>query len=118
MPGPVSVLLSNPERRFPLACGSDPSTLGLRVPIVPALAGVRWPVLQSSANLAGGAEARTLQEVPESLRAEADMVIDGGELPGTPSTVLDLTGDEPRVLREGAVPTAEALERAADAFGR
>jgi L-threonylcarbamoyladenylate synthase len=108
LPGQVSVLLPNPERRFPLACGSDPSTLGLRVPVVPALAGVRWPVLQSSANLAGGAEARTLQEVPESLRAAADMVIDGGELPGTPSTVIDLRAYEHEggwsIVRLGAVP--------------
>ena len=90
LPGQVTVLVPNPERRFPLACGEDPTTLGLRVASVPALAGVRWPVLQSSANLAGGAEARTLHEVPELLRAEADLVIDGGELPGTPSTVVDL----------------------------
>ena len=83
LPGKVTVLVPNPERRFPLACGEDPTTLGLRVASVPALAGVRWPVLQSSANLAGGAEARTLDEVPEPLRAEADLVIDGGELPGT-----------------------------------
>jgi tRNA A37 threonylcarbamoyladenosine synthetase subunit TsaC/SUA5/YrdC len=46
------------------------------------------------------------------------VLVDGGELPGTPSTVLDLTGAEPRVLREGAVPAREALERAAAAFGR
>ena len=107
MPGQVSVLLPNPECRFALACGDDPSTLGLRVPVVPALAGVRWPVLQSSANLAGGAEARTLQQVPGSLRAQADMVIDGGELPGTPSTVIDLRDYENEngwsIVRAGAV---------------
>ena len=111
MPGQVSVLLANPERRFPLACGADPSTLGLRVPVVPALAGVRWPVLQSSANLAGGPEARTLQEVPELLRAGADMVIDGGELPGTPSTVIDLREYEHEggwsITRAGAVTDDE-----------
>jgi len=107
LPGKVTVLVPNPQRRFPLACGEDPTTLGLRVVSTPALAGVRWPVLQSSANFAGGAEARTLQEVPEQLRAEADMVIDGGELPGTPSTVLDLRGYEYdgswSIVRAGAV---------------
>jgi L-threonylcarbamoyladenylate synthase len=111
MPGPVSVLLPNPARRFPMACGEDPETLGLRVPVVPALAGVRWPVLQSSANLAGGAEAQRLQDVPEVLRAEADMVIDGGELPGTPSTVIDLRAYEDEggwsIVRPGAVPEAD-----------
>jgi L-threonylcarbamoyladenylate synthase len=111
MPGQVSVLLPNPERRFSTACGADPSTLGLRVPVVPALAGVRWPVLQSSANLAGGPEPRTLDEVPEPLRAEADMVIDGGELPGTPSTVIDLRDYEHAggwsIVRAGAVAAAD-----------
>ena len=90
LPGPVTVLLPNPERRFPLACGEDPSTFGLRVPVVPLLGGVSWPVLQSSANLAGGPDARRLSEVPEALRRTADLVLDGGELPGTPSTVIDL----------------------------
>jgi tRNA threonylcarbamoyl adenosine modification protein (Sua5/YciO/YrdC/YwlC family) len=107
MPGGVSVLLPNPAGRFPLACGDDPSTLGLRVPVVPRLAGVRWPVLQSSANRAGGADPRRLEDVPELLRRSADLVIDGGELPGTPSTVVDLRRFEDEgaweVVRLGAV---------------
>ena len=111
LPGQLTVLIPNPERRFPLACGEDPTTLGLRVASVPALAGVRWPVLQSSANLAGGAEARTLDGVPELLRSEADMVIDGGELPGTPSTVVDLRAFERdgrwSIVRLGAVSERE-----------
>ncbi|MGH2892545.1 MAG: Sua5/YciO/YrdC/YwlC family protein [Solirubrobacteraceae bacterium] len=90
LPGPVTVLLPNPEGRFPLACGDDPSTFGLRVPVVPLLGGVAWPVLQSSANLAGEPDARRLSDVPEALRRRADLLIDGGELPGTPSTVVDL----------------------------
>lgn len=90
MPGPVSVLLPNPRRRFPLACGVDTLTLGLRVPALPAFASVAWPVLQSSANLAGGPEARELVQVPIAIRRAADMVIDGGRLPGTASTVIDL----------------------------
>jgi tRNA (cmo5U34)-methyltransferase len=111
LPGQVTVLLPNPEQRFPFACGEDPTTLGLRVASVPALAGVRWPVLQSSANLAGGAEARTLDEVPERLRTAADLVIDGGTLPGTPSTVIDLRAYERdgrwSIVRSGAVTPAE-----------
>ena len=117
LPGPVTVLLPNPERRFPLACGEDLSTLGLRVPVVPLLDGVSWPVLQSSANLAGGPDARRLEEVPESLRRSADLVIDGGELPGTPSTVIDLRSLETTggwdIVRQGVVPredVAAALE--------
>ena len=87
LPGGVTLLLPNPQRRFPLACGPDPDTLGLRVPFV---APVGRPVLQSSANLAGGADARRLEDVPASIVLGADLVIDGGELPGTPSTVVDL----------------------------
>jgi tRNA threonylcarbamoyl adenosine modification protein (Sua5/YciO/YrdC/YwlC family) len=111
LPGGVSLLLPNQGRRFPLACGEDPLTLGLRVPAVPQLAGVSWPVLQSSANRAGEPEARVLADVPEFLRSAADLVIDGGELPGVASTVIDLrryaeTG-EWSVVREGAVPAGD-----------
>jgi L-threonylcarbamoyladenylate synthase len=112
LPGPVTVLLPNPAGRFPLACGEDQYTLGVRAPVVPALTGVRWPVLQSSANLAGGPEARRLNEVPEVIRRNADLLVDGGELPGTASTVVDLRRFEDDqdwgVVREGALST-EAL---------
>ena len=94
LPGGVTLLLPNPERRFPLACGPDPETLGLRVPRVPLLEGVSVPVLQSSANASGGPDARRLADVPAAIRAGADLVLDGGELPGTPSTVVDLRGYE------------------------
>jgi L-threonylcarbamoyladenylate synthase len=115
LPGAVTLLLPNPARRFPLACGPDPETLGLRVPAWPpalaSLAGVSWPVLQSSANDAGGADARRLADVPESIRRRADLVLDGGELPGTPSTVVDLRAYELdatwSIAREGAVSTSE-----------
>jgi len=110
LPGGVTLLLPNPAHRFPLAGAGDPGTIGLRVPVVPALADVGVPVLQSSANLAGGADARRLADVPESIRAGADLVLDGGDLPGTPSTVVDLRGYEaggaPAIVREGAVPAA------------
>ena len=69
----------------------------------------------TSANLAGGPEPRRLQDVPEAIRA-ACVLVDGGELPGTPSTVLDFTGAEPRVVRDGAAPAAEALARVAAAL--
>jgi L-threonylcarbamoyladenylate synthase len=90
LPGAVTLLLPNPRGRFPLACASGPATLGLRVPDLPALAAVPVPVLQTSANRAGGADARRLADVPEEIRAGADLVLDGGELPGAPSTVVDL----------------------------
>jgi L-threonylcarbamoyladenylate synthase len=111
MPGAVTALLPNPERRFPLACGPDPETLGLRVPALhpaaAALAAVRWPVLQSSANHAGGAEARRVADIPEPIRAAVDLVLDAGELEGVASTVIDLRTYEDEgkwsIVREGAV---------------
>lgn len=114
LPGGVTLLLPNPAERFPLACGEDPTTLGLRVPALPpgaaALERVRWPVVQSSANHAGEPEARTLAEVPADLRGEVDLVLDGGPLPGTASTVIDLRAFEHErawsIVRAGAVPEA------------
>jgi len=115
-PGAVTLLVPNPGERFPLAGGAA-GTLGIRVPVVPALDGVRWPVLQSSANFAGGADARRLDDVPEPIRRGVDLVIDGGELPGTPSTVVDLRGYEAdgswSVVRAGAVGV-EAIAAALD----
>jgi L-threonylcarbamoyladenylate synthase len=112
LPGPVTLLVPNPEQRFPLAGGGD--RLGLRVPHLPALAGVRVPLLQTSANLAGGPDARSLDEVPRSIRDGADLVLDAGQLPGTASTVVDLGGFDAAglwgVVREGAVPRAD-IER-------
>ena len=68
-------------------------------------------VMATSANLHRGPDPRRLDEVPEEIRTACGAVVDGGELPGVPSTVLDLTGPEPRVLREGAVSAREALAR-------
>jgi tRNA threonylcarbamoyl adenosine modification protein (Sua5/YciO/YrdC/YwlC family) len=114
MPGPVSLLVPNPAGRFPFACGGDRSTLGIRVPRLPGLAGVRRPVLQSSANRAGGFDPRRLEDVPALLRAAVDLVIDGGDLPGTPSTVIDLRRYEEdgewSVVRAGAVGERELTE--------
>jgi L-threonylcarbamoyladenylate synthase len=117
LPGGVTLLLPNPRRRFPLACGPDPDTLGLRVPDVPALRGARVAVLQSSANAAGGPDARRLSDVPEEIRSAADLVLDGGELPGTPSTVIDLRGFEDgaawQIVRAGAVDPDQVAAAAA-----
>jgi L-threonylcarbamoyladenylate synthase len=111
LPGPYTLILPNPERRYPWLAGRD--TIGVRVPELPAPAAAVLDevgaVLATSANLHGGPNPRRVEEVPEEIRAACGAVIDGGELGGTPSTVLDLTGEEPRVLREGAVPAAEAL---------
>jgi L-threonylcarbamoyladenylate synthase len=121
LPGPVTLLLPNRDRRFPLASGPQPDSrrLGLRIPLLgpalAALASASGPLMQSSANLSGGPEARRLSDVTPSVLAGADLVLDGGELPGVASTVLDLydyqrTGSW-SILREGAM-AREAIERA------
>jgi len=115
LPGPLTLLLATPAQRFAPACRTDPLTLGLRVPRLPealrALATITIPVMQSSANESGQPDARTLAEVPEAMREGADLVLDGGELGGTPSTVIDLRdlGAHGRwhVLREGALARGE-----------
>jgi L-threonylcarbamoyladenylate synthase len=111
LPGAVTLLLTNRGPRFGAACRSDPATLGLRVPALPdalaALASVGRPVMQTSANRSGEADARTLAEVPDALLEGADLVLDGGELPGVPSTVIDLRDFEAEgrwyLLREGVL---------------
>ena len=110
LPGAYTLVFANSGRRFPwLAQG----TIGVRVPVLPegAADAVRalGAVMATSANLHGGRDPRTLDDVPDAIRVACGALVDGGELPGVPSTVLDLTGAEPRVLREGAVPAAEAL---------
>jgi L-threonylcarbamoyladenylate synthase len=113
LPGGVTLLLPNPRGRYPLAGGEG---LGLRVPEVPLLRGVGRAVLQSSANVTGGADARRIEEVPETIREGADLVVDAGELPGTPSTVVDLRCYEETgawaIVRAGAV-TARTIAEAA-----
>lgn len=115
LPGPLTLVVPNPARRFLWLTGTNPEALGVRVPDLPgatqeAIAGV-GAVVATSANLPGGPDPRRLEEVPDTIRAGAAAVVDGGEVPGTPSTVVDLTGDEPRILREGAVPATEVLRR-------
>jgi L-threonylcarbamoyladenylate synthase len=121
LPGQFTLVLPNPAERFRWITGATPDRLGVRVP---ELSGPAAEVLEqvgavvaSSANLRGGAEPTRLEDVPAEIRAGAAAVVDGGELPGTPSTVLDLTGPEPAVIREGAVPAGEAIERALAAAG-
>ena len=118
LPGPATLLLPNPFGRFPLACAGDHSVLGLRVPrcegSIAPLGEVRWPVIQSSANLAGGPDPRTLEEIPSSIREGCDLILDGGELPGLASTVIGMLDYERlgewTLIREGAMPAEQITE--------
>jgi len=115
LPGPFTLIVENPARRYAWLNPQRPDAIGLRVPAVTgaprAVLEALGAVVATSANLPGGADPRRLEDVPPEIAAAVDVVIEGGELPGTPSTVVDLTGPEPRVLREGAVTAADALER-------
>ena len=115
LPGPVTLILPNPAGRFRWLTGTNPEAIGVRVP---SFAGPGADVLErvgivaaTSANHPGGRDPKRLDEVPAAIKEGAGALVDGGELPGSPSTVIDLTGAEPRVLREGALPAEEALRR-------
>jgi L-threonylcarbamoyladenylate synthase len=101
--GPFTLILPNPERRFPWICGTTPEKLGVRVPDLPPTAAAvvheLGVVVATSANLHGAGDPVSLADLAPELRALPS--IDVGPLPGTPSTVVDLTGDEPLILRQG-----------------
>lgn len=115
LPGPYTLILPNPGRRFRWLTGNRPDTIGVRVPELPdnarSVLDQVGAVAATSANLPGGPDPRRLEDIPEELVAGCGAVLDAGELPGTPSTVLDLTGPEPVVVREGAVTAVDALSR-------
>jgi L-threonylcarbamoyladenylate synthase len=116
LPGPLTLIVPNPEHRYPIACGPAPERLGVRVPDLSGplspLAAVGLPILQSSANHHGGPDPRQLEDVPGEIRAGVDLALDGGALPGVASTVVDMSSYEDdgewSVLREGAL-SAHAL---------
>jgi len=116
-PGPFTLVLPNPARRFSWLTESRPETIGVRVP---ALTGPTAEIVEqlgaivaTSANLPGGADPRRLDEVPAEILAGVVAALDGGELPGTPSTVIDVTGSEPVILRAGTGDPEGALARIA-----
>lgn len=112
--GPYTLVLPNPARRFPWLAGDRSDAIGVRVPdLSPAARAVLDAVgciAATSANDPGGPDPRTLADIPQRLRA-ACPALDEGPLKGVPSTVVDVTGPTPRVLREGAVPAAEAVAK-------
>ncbi len=114
LPGPVTLVVANPEHRYPLACRADPERLGLRL-IDGPLEGMMWPVFQTSANRSGEPAPAIFADVPRSVLSAVDVAIDGGALTGSPSTVIDVTSldstGEWIVLRQGGMPADELRER-------
>jgi L-threonylcarbamoyladenylate synthase len=117
LPGPYTLVVPNPARRYRWLTGPAPDTIGVRVPVLSgdarAVLDRVGAVMATSANRHHGPDPRRLEDVPAEIREACGAVIDGGELPGVASTVIDVTGPEPRVLRDGAGRAAEALERIA-----
>ena len=114
LPGPVTLVVNNPERRYPLACREDPERLGVRL-IDGPLAGMIWPVFQTSANRSGEPAPAIFADVPRSILSAVDVAIDGGTLAGSPSTVVDVTSLDSdgkwTILRQGGMPAEELRER-------
>jgi L-threonylcarbamoyladenylate synthase len=117
LPGPYTLVLSNPARRFRWLTGDARETIGVRVPRTEGLfrevLDEVGAVAATSANRHHGLDPRRLEDVPREIREGCAAEIDGGELPGVPSTVVDLAGPEPKILREGAVPADEVFRRLA-----
>jgi L-threonylcarbamoyladenylate synthase len=113
LPGPVTLVIANPTHRYPLACRVEPDRLGVRL-IQGPLAGTRTPIFQTSANPSGQPAPASFARVDARIVDAVDVAIDGGELGGMPSTVVDLTrldaGGGWSILREGPLGAAE-LER-------
>lgn len=120
LPGPFTLVVPNPAARLSWLTASRPDAIGVRVPVlVDATAEIverLGAVVATSANLPGGPDPRRLDEVPVEILRGVAAVVDGGELPGIPSTVIDITGSEPVILRAGAGEPAAALERIAAAL--
>ncbi len=116
LPGPVTLVVANPQRRYPLACRQDPERLGIRL-IGGPLGGTMCPVFQTSANVSGEPAPSRFEDVPESIVTGADLAIDGGELPGLPSTVVDISSIEKdgswHVLRDGALSPGDLASKLA-----
>jgi len=116
LPGPVTLVVDNPDGRYPLACREDRGQLGVRLLGGP-LAGTMCPIFQTSANRGGESPPSRFEQVPESILAGADLAIDGGELTGLPSTVVDITSIEQdgtwTVLRHGALSAGDLASRLA-----
>jgi L-threonylcarbamoyladenylate synthase len=114
----VTLVVANPDRRYPLACRDDPEKLGVRL-IGGPLEGAMCPIFQTSANLSGEPAPAVFDEIPATTIVDAvDLAIDGGSLTGLPSTVVDIStiddDGEWEIIREGGLSPgdlAAALEQ-------
>jgi L-threonylcarbamoyladenylate synthase len=120
LPGPYTLILPNPARRYSWITGETPETIGVRVPqlpdVVDRILSHVGCVVATSANLPGGPNPQRVEDIPREILERVAAVVDAGELPGTPSTIIDFSSAEPRIVREGAASAAEAIDRVAAAL--
>jgi L-threonylcarbamoyladenylate synthase len=114
-PGPLTLVL--PRRPgLAYALGEPADTVGVRCPdhpLIRVLAEAVGPLATTSANRHGEPTPSTAVGVADVFGAELDLVVDGGPCAGTPSAVVDATGEGWRVLREGTVSLADVVAAAA-----
>lgn len=104
-PGALTIVVRRTEVSDGWDIGGDGGTIGLRCPdddVVRSVARAVGPLAVTSANRHGEAPCTTAHEVVAALGDETP-VLDGGHRAGTPSTVVDVTGDQHRILRQGSV---------------
>jgi len=110
-PGPLTILV--PKRADLPEAVSATATVGVRVPdheVARALLRAAGPMAVTSANISGKLSPVTAREVYEQLKDRIDLIIDGGKTPGgVPSTLVDCTSEELKVLREGPLSLDELL---------
>jgi L-threonylcarbamoyladenylate synthase len=110
LPGAVTLVVNNPQGRYPRACGDHPERLGIRL-IEGPLGGAGCAIFQTSANRSGAPAPSGFSDIDAEVLGGVDLAIDGGQLGGEPSTVVDLTALDSdgswSVRREGAVGAAQ-----------
>jgi L-threonylcarbamoyladenylate synthase len=107
MPGALTIVLNKSMAVSNMITG-DGNTVAVRIPNHPVplalVKGLGAPITGTSANISGGNNPLTAEDVFKQLRYRVDMIIDGGRCPiGVSSTVLDLTTNPPKIIREGAI---------------
>ena len=112
-PGALTIVLPV-KKSVSLVITGGGKTVAVRIPAHPLaialIQGVGVPIVGTSANLSGKPSALTADEVRSQFGDKIDLVIDGGGCPGRESTIVDVTGEMPRVLREGAISIEELKE--------
>ncbi len=113
LPGPLTLVL-RPRVEFPAYLLGPTGGIGVRIPDHPLpralVEALGEPITATSANISGERDPLAVEELSPLLLSQVELVVDGGKVLGIPSTVVDLTGEGLRVLREGAISARELEE--------